>query len=133
MKKAPKIEYGIQIVKPWSKQMYDHNDAVAEVVKELVSDMWRNALSQLEESLEPVDEEGYEIAMLDLDWATALTDPLLEIQKAVTIYSFGCGYTIGMVSKRVEQELIEAPTYRLKEIAEDLELKLEKGFIGFNS
>lgn len=132
MKKEIKTQYGIQIVKPWSREMYNHNEAVAEVVHGLVSDMWRNALSQLEESLQPEDEEGYEIAMLDLDWNTALTDPLLEIQRAVTIYGFGYGYTIGMVSERVEQELIEAPTYRLKEIAEDLGLKLEKEFIGFN-
>ena len=133
MKKAPKIEYGIQIVKPWSKEMYDHNDAVAEVVKGLVSDMWRNALSQLEESLEPADEEGYEIAMLDLDWCDCLTNELLTIQRAVTCYGFGYGYTIERVAECVENELENAPTFRLKEIAEELELKLEKEFIGFNS
>ena len=132
MKKAAKVEYGIEIVKPWSSEMYAHNEQVADQVKELVSDMWRNALSQLEESLDIEDEEGYEIAMLDLDWDVALTDPLLEIQRAVTVYSFGFGYTIGAVAECVEQELEDAPTYRLKEIAEDLELKLEKEFIGFN-
>lgn len=132
MKKEKKVVYGIEIVKPWSSEMYAHNEQVADQVKELVSDMWRNALSQLEESLDTEDEEGYEIAMLDLDWNVAFTDPLLEIQRAVTVYSFGHGYSIAMVSERVEQELEDAPTYRLKEIAEDLELKLEKEFIGFN-
>jgi hypothetical protein len=132
MKKEIKTQYGIQITKPWSSAMYDHNEAVAEVVKEQVSDMWRNALSQLEESLDTEDEEGYEIAMLDLDWNVAFTDPLLEIQRAVTVYSFGHGYSIKMVADRVEQELENAPTYRLKEIAEDLGLELEKEFIGFN-
>jgi hypothetical protein len=132
MKKEIKTQYGIQITKPWSTAMYAHNEQVAEVVKEQVSDMWRNALSQLEESLDTEDEEGYEIAMLDLDWNVAFTDPLLEIQRAVTVYSFGYGYSIAMVSERVEQELENAPLYRLKEIAEDLGLKLEKEFIGFN-
>ena len=132
MKKEIKMAYGIEIVKPWSTAMYDHNEQVAEVVKERVSDMWRTALSQLEESLDTEDEEGYEIAMLDLDWNVSFTDPLLEIQRAVTVYSFGHGYSIAMVSERVEQELENAPLYRLKEIAEDLELKLEKEFIGFN-
>jgi hypothetical protein len=132
MKKEKKVVYGIEISKPWSTAMYAHNEQVAEVVKELVSDMWRDALSQLEESLDTEDEEGYEIAMLDLDWDVALTNPLLEIQRAVTVYSFGFGYSIGAVSERVEQELENAPLYRLKEIAEDLELKLEKEFIGFN-
>ena len=132
MKKEIKMAYGIEIVKPWSTAMYAHNEQVAEVVKEQVSDMWRDALSQLEESLDTEDEEGYEIAMLDLDWNVAFTDPLLEIQRAVTVYSFGHGYSIKMVADRVEQELENAPTYRLKEIAEDLGLELEKEFIGFN-
>jgi hypothetical protein len=132
MKKEIKMAYGIEIVKPWSTAMYDHNEQVAEVVKEQVSDMWRGALSQLEESLDTEDEEGYEIAMLDLDWNVSFTDPLLEIQRAVTVYSFGHGYSIKMVADRVEQELENAPTYRLKEIAEDLGLELEKEFIGFN-
>ena len=132
MKKEKKVVYGIEITKPWSTAMYAHNEQVAEVVKEQVSDMWRDALSQLEESLDTEDEEGYEIAMLDLDWDVALTNPLLEIQRAVTVYSFGFGYSIGAVSERVEQELEDAPTYRLKEIAEDLGLELEKGFVGFN-
>jgi hypothetical protein len=77
-------------------------------------------------------EEGYEIAMLDLDWDVALTNPLLEIQRAVTVYSFGFGYSIGAVSERVEQELENAPLYRLNQIAKDLGLELEKEFIGFN-
>jgi hypothetical protein len=132
MKKEKKVVYGIEITKPWSTAMYAHNEQVAEVVKEHVSDMWRNALSQLEESLDTEDEEGYEIAMLDLDWNVTFTDPLLEIQRAVTVYSFGHGYSIAMVSERVEQELENAPLYRLKEIAEDLGLELEKEFIGFN-
>ena len=29
-KKQPKVEYGIEITKPWSKEMYDHNDKISE-------------------------------------------------------------------------------------------------------
>jgi len=29
MKKKPEIKYGIEIVKPWSSEMYDHNDVVS--------------------------------------------------------------------------------------------------------
>jgi hypothetical protein len=132
MKKEAKVEYGITITKPWSKEMYDHNDEVAEVVKDQVTDMWRNALTQLEESLELQDEEGYEIAMLDLEWSECATNELLTIQRSVNGYGFGNNYSIGDVAERVEQELIEAPLYVLNEIAQALELKLEKGFIGFN-
>jgi hypothetical protein len=132
MKKEARVEFGITITKPWSSEMYDHNEQVADVVKEQVSDMWRAALSQLEESLELQDEEGYEIAMLDLEWSECATVELLEIQRVVNGYGFGSGYTIGAVSERVERELIEAPLYVLNEIARSLELPLEKEFIGFN-
>jgi hypothetical protein len=132
MKKEARVEFGITITKPWSSEMYDHNEQVADVVKEQVSDMWRAALSQLEESLELQDEEGYEIAMLDLEWSECATVELLEIQRVVNGYGFGRGYTIGAVSERVERELIEAPLYVLNEIARSLELPLEKEFIGFN-
>ena len=36
-KKTPEIQYGIEITKPFSKEMYDHNDAIA-------LDMKRNIL-----------------------------------------------------------------------------------------
>ena len=31
--KRKKVEYGIEITKPWSREMYDHNDRVAEQIK----------------------------------------------------------------------------------------------------
>ena len=40
MKKEARVEFGITITKPWSKEMYDHNEEVAEVVKEMVHQMW---------------------------------------------------------------------------------------------
>ena len=45
MKKEAKVEFGITITKPWSKAMYDHNDAVAEAVKVNVHEMWISACS----------------------------------------------------------------------------------------
>ena len=129
MKKEIKTQYGIQIVKPWSSEMYAHNEQVAEVVKELVSDMFRTELNKFEESLESEDE--FELEVLDMDWDAA-PDSLKEIQRAITCYGFGYGYTVERVAECVENELENAPTYRLKEIAEELELKLEKEFIGFN-
>ena len=40
VKKTPKIQYGIEITKPHSKEMYDHNDTVA-------LEMKRNILSEI--------------------------------------------------------------------------------------
>ena len=130
MKKEVKVEYGITITKPWSKEMYDHNDQVAEIVKTKVHEMWAEGFTKLEESLEE-DEDGFEIEVLDLDWLSA-TGEMQHIQSAVTCYSFGSGYTVGDVSIEVEQEVENAAYFRLKEIAEELEIKLEKGFIGLS-
>ena len=131
MKKAKKVEFGIEIVKPWSTEMYDHNEAVADVVRNKVFSMWDVAMELLEQSLE-LNDEGFEIDILDLDWDGHVNDELLTIQKAVTCYGFGSGYTVGDVAERVSQEIIDAQLYRLNEIAEELELALEKGFVGFN-
>ncbi len=57
---------------------------------------------------------------------------LVSIQTAVTCYGFGSGYTVERVISQVERELEDAPLYRLKDIAEELGLHLEKGFVGFS-
>ena len=124
MKKEKKVVYGIEITKPWSKEMYAHNDMVAEAVRILVTQRWENALNAFQ------DEMGEEF-MTDVDWDQA-TEEMKEIQRAITCYGFGYGYDVAEVSTRVEQELEDAPLYRLKEIAEDLELDLKVGFVGFN-
>jgi hypothetical protein len=123
MKKAKKIQYGIEIVKPWSKEMYNHNDAVAQVVYEMVLNMWEAAINEFQEDM------GEEF-MTDVDWSEA-PDELKAIQKAVTCYGFGSGYDVAKVSSIVEQELEDAPLYRLNQIAEELKLDLKVGFVGF--
>ncbi len=128
MKKEAKVEYGIQIVKPWSKAMYDHNEEVAEVVHELVSEMWSAAVTEFVNEFD----EAADFYSDCLDWEHNATEQMLAIQTAITCYGFGFGYNIASVSERIMQDLDETPLYRLKEIAEDLGLELEKGFIGFN-
>ena len=120
MKKAKKIQYGIEIVKPWSKAMYDHNDRVAEAVKVKVHEMWTRACST----------ESEEFAS-DMDWLDEATPEMLKVQKAVLCYSFGPGFDVAEVARRVEEEIEDAPYYRLKDIAEELELDLKVGFVGF--
>ena len=133
MKKEKKVVYGIEITKPWSKAMYAHNDKVAEVVKATVHAMWIEAYEELEEFVGAYDDDcdDDEILFQDVDWDIA-TEKMVEIQKAVTCYGFGDGYTIGEVADEVARELEDAPYYRLNEMAEELGLELEKGFIGFN-
>jgi len=125
MKKVAKVEYGIEIVKPWSDAMYAHNEEVAEVVRTKVHAMWVDAITKFQKEFDGNDE------MLECEWDSA-SEELKAIQRAVTCYGFGFGYDVNRVAEIVGDEIEEAPFYRLNEIVEDLELELEKGFVGFN-
>jgi hypothetical protein len=123
MKKAAKVEYGIQITKPWSREMYNHNDNVAVVVRIKVKQLWIAAMAEYRKEFD------YNDQMLEADWVSA-SDELKRIQTAITCYGFGSGYDVNQVADRVMQELDDAAYYRLKDIAEELGLELEKGFVG---
>lgn len=123
MKKEAKVEYGITITKPWSKEMYAHNEALAEIVRCEVARMWEEACNQCQ------DELGEEF-MSDVDWGQA-TDEMVRIQKAITYYSYS-NQSIAEVADEVERTLEDMPLYQLNELVEELEIKLDKGFIGFN-
>ena len=129
MKKAAKVEYGIQITKPWSREMYVHNDEVADVVRAAVHQMWVAAWNECEREVTDMDEQGD--LLIYMEWDVA-SEEMKRIQTAVTCYGFGFGYSVEDVSLRVEEEIESAPYYRLKDIAEELEIKLEKGFVGFS-
>jgi len=129
MKKEAKVEYGITITKPWSKEMYDHNDALAEVVKAKVLEMWNEAYAA--EMAEFVDEDDLGSEFGDMQWEIASSE-MVEIQKAITYYSFS-NQRIEEVAEEVVEALENMPTFQLKELVEELEIELEKGFIGFNN
>jgi hypothetical protein len=129
MKKEPKVEYGITITKPWSKEMYDHNDVLAEVVKAKVLEMWNEAYTT--EEAEFVDEDDLGSEFGDMQWEAASSE-MVEIQKAITYYSFS-NQSIQEVAEEVVETLENMPTFQLKELVEELEIELEKGFIGFNN
>ena len=129
MKKEAKVEYGITITKPWSTEMYDHNDALAEVVKAKVLEMWNKAYAT--EEAEFVDEDDLGSEFGDMQWEAASSE-MVEIQKAITYYSFS-NQSIQEVAEEVVKTLETMPTFQLKELVEELEIELEKGFIGFNN
>jgi hypothetical protein len=130
MKKEAKVEYGIQIVKPWSREMYDHNELVADLVRNEIESQLIAELYVLQEMIESEDED-IENEVLDLDW-DQVPHSLRELQLAVTCYGFGAGYTVGEVMDQVYDQLDTAPLYRLAEMADELDIELEKGFVGFN-
>ena len=128
MKKEARVEFGITITKPWSKEMYDHNEEVAEIVKETVHQMWVDALKEAIEDYRDEDELGNLYS--EMDWGQA-SDEMVRIQKAITYYSY-CNQSIEEVADEVEETLEDMPLYQLKDLVEELEIKLDKGFVGFN-
>ena len=128
MKKEARVEFGITITRPWSKEMYAHNEELAEVVKETVHQMWVDALKEAMEDYRDEDELGNLYS--ELDWGQA-SDEMTRIQKAITYHSY-CNQSIEEVADEVEETLEDMPLYQLKELVEELEIKLDKGFIGFN-
>ena len=121
-------KYGIEITKPWSKEMYAHNDEVLREVVEEVKDKWLHAYHDSENVYE-ADVEDYEPEFMDSDWDNA-NAIMMDIQEAVTVTGYGSGYTVYDVEKDVHQELEAMPYWRAKEVAEDLSLCLTKNFIG---
>ena len=128
MKKEARVEFGITITKPWSKEMYDHNEDVAEVVKEMVHQMWVDALKEAIEDYRDEDELGNLYS--EMDWGQA-SDEMVRIQKAITYYSYS-NQSIEEVADEVEETLEDMPLYQLKDLVEELDIKLDKGFVGFN-
>ena len=124
------IKYGIKITKPWSKEMYAHNEEIKETVVNEVRDRWEIAYQEAEQDfLDNLEEDQQGMLFEDGDWSNA-NQVMQEIQEAVTIVNFGSGFEVKDVTEEVEDTLDDAPFYRLKEIAEELELELEEEFIG---
>ena len=133
MAKAKKVEFGIEITKPWSKEMYAHNDEVQEVVVGIITKMWRDEMAEVRtEWEEEISDEEFDYTpdFEEAEWSHFDEGILSDIQSAVTGYGF-LNYSVVDVEEQVMNELETAPYYRLNEMVEELDLKLEKGFVGF--
>ena len=133
MAKVLKVEFGIEITKPWSKEMYAHNDEVRNVVVGMITKMWRDEMATLrtEWEEEMADEEfDYTPDFEEAEWDHFNEGILSDIQTAVTCYGF-MNYSVVDVEEQVMNELETAAYWRLNEMVEELDLKLEKGFVGF--
>ena len=100
-KKEPTFAYGIEITKPFSKEMYDHNDMVAK-------EMRKNILNQWEALTYRIDK--------DLDWESIEEDSnIVKLQKGVCYSGYGSGYTFGDVDKEFRNELDMMQNWQLHE------------------
>lgn len=110
--KNKKNQYGIEITKPWSQQMYDHNDKVALIVKE-------NLFNALTKAYKADDEES-----------------LRDIAKAICGYGFGVGYELDDIYNDSCAELDRVQNFWLNSEYPHLVqmgycVPLEIGFIGY--
>jgi hypothetical protein len=132
MKKEAKVEYGITITKPWSTEMYAHNEEVQNEICDTVLEMWEAAMILAQESFDSqLEDDQIDNRFVDSDWDNA-NEAMIKIQKAVTCYGFGDGYTIEEVDIDVKNTIANAALFHVKEIAEELELELEREIIGFS-
>ena len=100
-KKSPKVQYGIEITKPWSREMYDHNDIVSEEMKKNIIEKWDTIIKRLD---------------IDSDWSLLSDDSeIVKLQKGICWSGYGDGYTIGDVDTEFRNELENMPNYQLHE------------------
>mgnify|MGYP003136069445 CR=1 FL=1 len=103
-KKPAEVKYGIEITKPHSQEMYDHNDMVA-------TEMKTNILNKWKELIEPFKDEMYN------DWSTvgSSSSMIVKLQKLVCFSGYGDGYTIEDVDTEFRDELDMMQNYAIHE------------------
>jgi len=120
--KNPIFKYGVEIKKPWSTEMYQHNDIVEEVAKKNMKKALKDAYDKIERS----------------DYDPDVIETFRDLGKNITAYGFGDGYDEKGVLEQTLEELENAPKHYLKEaydcfVYDGAVKKLEPGFIGFET
>ncbi len=116
-KKSPKFQYGIEITKPFSKEMYNHNDMVASEMKANLMHHWNLIVNKC------IDDDKF---FLDRDWdEDEIKSPkskggygfpeLIKLQRAVCWSGFGEGYSVQDVQDEFINELNTIQNYQLHE------------------
>ena len=108
MKKKPEIKYGIEIVKPWSSEMYDHNDVVSEEMKMNILDAWKKELSKITGGVNNVD---IKLEDWDEDMLNHHAPILVKLQRGIMYSGYGDGYSIQDVNDEFERELEDMPNF----------------------
>lgn len=107
------MEYGIEITRPWSTEMYDHNDKVSDNMKQAIRAALNNAYEECDD------------------------EDVRAIARAVCAYGHGYGYDIQGMYDDACKELEMVPNHWLNEFCwpelvdgeyvKDLDVK----FVGF--
>lgn len=134
MTKQKEIKYGIEITKPFSKEMYEHNSEVRKDIALGVIKLLNQTTLQLYK--DGVDlESDYVSNDSSLDSLSKLVKVILNYK--IVDYNFTIEEVIDKLTSQIlmideDPNYTYLPTYRVKEIAEKLNLQLEKEIIGFN-
>jgi len=123
-------KYDIAITKPWSKEIYDHNDEVLREVVDSIEKKWLVAYHDSENKYYIGSPRSCSPEFPDAEWSYEANAIMKDIQEAVLVTSYGSGFTMHSVHNDVLQELEVMAYWRAKEVAEDLSLLLSKEFIG---
>ena len=89
--KKPVYKYGVKITKPWSNEMYDHNDVVSETMKS-------NIKRRIEHAVKKEDHEMF-----------------IETAKFVSYYSFADPYITDQNVADTLMDLDNMPNHQLNE------------------
>jgi hypothetical protein len=100
-------KYGVTITKPWSKEMYEHNDTVADFMKENIFTALTSAYNQCNSNLQIQLEHEAE-------------NKLRYVAKSLCGYGFGSSYSIDDIYSEACKELDNVQNYWLNEIYQDL-------------
>jgi len=125
-KKNPTTRYGIEITKPFSKEMYDHNDAIALEMKRHILSEIHKAYSQAKGDIAAnggMDKGEKDLSMLVQEF---------------TGYSFGDGYDIEEIKNEGINTLANVANWSLHEsygyiCSEGIVPKLPMKMLGFDN
>tara|TARA_R100001509_G_scaffold165359_1_gene146598 strand:- start:965 stop:1399 length:435 start_codon:yes stop_codon:yes gene_type:complete len=110
VKKSPEIKYGIEITKPFSKEMYDHNNKVSQEMKSNLLHHWTQLIKKLEE------DDRY---LMEREWneddIKSECPELVKLQRGVCYSGFGGGYSIQDVCDEFYKELDMMQNWQLHE------------------
>ena len=120
--KQPIFRYGIEIKKPWSVEMYEHNEIVEQIAKKNIKKALIDAYNKIEQSGNDPD----------------VIDEFRELGTNVTAYGFVDGYPDIEVLEQTLTELEYLPKHYLNGayhcfVHDGVLEKLEPGFIGFET
>jgi len=109
-KKPAEVKYGIEITKPHSQEMYDHNDMVAAEMKANILNKWKELLTILEEADRFIMHREWTEEHIKNDYGLP---EIVKLQRLVCFSGYGDGYTFEDVDKEFRNELDMMQNYAI--------------------